>query len=115
MSVPANTKVKYRFYTSVVLLEMLKLRDACSGVAKAAMTRAVKGGTIILNAMQMFNFANDTLTRDTASFKRSFYMVTSEDINRDKTSEVKAVNGIRKLHSVRSVAPFIIRSRKLPL
>jgi hypothetical protein len=59
MGVPANTKVKYRFYTSVVLLEMLKLRDACSGVAKAAMTRAVKDGTIILNAMQMFNFANE--------------------------------------------------------
>jgi hypothetical protein len=55
--------------------------DAFSGVVQMAVTRVIIGGTIILNTKQTFNITNDTLTRYTTS-KRSFYVVSSEDIKR---------------------------------
>ena len=98
--------------------------DGESAVIKSCARNAVKSSKcIISNAEELYNYCSANLTRkpseaegECTHFVRTFFWVPRGDIqrNRDRHShQVLTVKGTRKLHSVETVQPGIIRAKKL--
>jgi hypothetical protein len=91
--------------------------DGAGAVVKSGTRRAVLGENVVINcAKDLFEFGKQKLTvgsDEHLHYKRSFFLV--EDIQHDRPirSCVKTIKGTRKMHCVRTLAPFSFESRNL--
>ncbi|CAG2221681.1 unnamed protein product [Mytilus edulis] len=81
--------------------------DACTGVVKSAVTRAVKARQALVTCPEeMFKFCTENLTKDCSTDEscihnlRTFILIT--DIDRKIEMSAKTVQGTRKVHAVKS-------------
>lgn len=87
--------------------------DGETGVFSQAMERAVRGGLCLKNAADLFAWCNKALLKDDPHFKRSFVLVGSREIVRERPeTEIRTVPGTRKMHQVERVSNFVIKSRR---
>ena len=93
--------------------------DGESAVVKHHAATAVKAGsTIIANAKDLFDYCyastlNKQPADDCKHFLRSFFWVSTGDIQRDRNRPVRTLKGTRSFHSVKCVAQNIITTRHL--
>ncbi|CAG2246971.1 unnamed protein product [Mytilus edulis] len=93
--------------------------DACTGVVKSAVTRAVKARQALVTCPEeMFKFCTENLTKDCSTDEscihnlRTFILIT--DIDRKIEMSAKTVQGTRKVHAVKSGnIPKLILTRQL--
>ncbi|XP_071122434.1 uncharacterized protein [Mytilus edulis] len=81
--------------------------DACTGVVKSAVTRAVKARQALVTCPEeMYKFCTENLTKDCSTDEscihnlRTFILIT--DIDRKIEMSAKTVQGTRKVHAVKS-------------
>ncbi|XP_070549459.1 RE1-silencing transcription factor A-like [Ptychodera flava] len=90
--------------------------DGEGGVVKAAITRAVKNEVFIpSDAKSVYDFCRKSLSKESESFKRTFYWIPTYNIQRNRPSRlVKTVKGTRQLHSVLSTGEaYVLKKRPL--
>ena len=89
--------------------------DGCSGVVKAALTRAVIAGNVLSTARDIFSFVTKNLTKDDELFKRTFVFVDKKNVPRQRPlrKEALTIPGTRQLHCVKSVAQGKVLTRKV--
>lgn len=88
--------------------------DGCSGVVKAAWTRAVIAGNVLSTAGDIFSFVTKNVTKDDELFKRTFVFVDKKDAPRQRSlrKEALTIPGTRQLYCVKSVAQGKVLTRK---
>ncbi|GFO46529.1 Armadillo repeat-containing protein 5-like isoform x2 [Plakobranchus ocellatus] len=88
--------------------------DGETGVLSQAMDRAVRSGTNISSARDLYQWATSTLSKAEGLHRRTFFYVPQEDINRNRPyTDIATVPGTRKMHQVVRLADYVIKSRSL--
>ena len=98
-------------------------KNACDGegaVIKRKVTQAVKSRRVVIqSASDFFAYCKTHLTKpdyvngSCCHYRRDFILVESSSINRGEREELRPVNGIRLLHSIRSKGPYCVQVRSL--
>ncbi|WAR11448.1 LOW QUALITY PROTEIN: hypothetical protein MAR_025628, partial [Mya arenaria] len=91
--------------------------DGAGAVVKSSARRTVNGGNAVINtAKELFEHGKKNLTieGDHLHSKRTFFYVSTEEINRDRPQRnAKTLPGTRALHCVKGIGPFRLETRTL--
>lgn len=76
--------------------------DGETGVLSQALARAVQGGQVnISNGKDLFEWARETMSKETPLFCRKFFLVDQESVNRQRPeTDIQTVPGTRQFHQV---------------